>query len=442
MGSAASVAHFYSPFPHESPERNLRVLYVIAMYGPEYLGNLIHRELGEEFVKRGHTFDVFALVSAREPREGGERREGDIRVHRAVAAGTPMADALNALAKPFLHYDRFGAGWLALRQYLARQAPYDVILAEGAYPFGAICALSRASAFPRASALSPAGAKLLITAAGGDFIDSRATSYGYGRFRTARRLMRYAFQRAAAVRATTPLVKERVIALGAPPERTHIIPRNIASYCYPPAGVPLDEFRSQARAALDARFDLGNACLIAAVGRLLPIKGFDLLIRALPAILQKVGDTRVLLVGPNRVDPRLGDYQAHLSELARGLGIADKVIFAGAVEHPAMREILAASDVLAVPSVLEGMNKVAVEGAAVGTPAVVTHTAGIADLLRAHDAGEIVAPDDAAALAQGILRVLCSAAVRQEYAARCLVFAAQFSSANIGAQLVALCEQL
>lgn len=409
----------------------MRILYVIAMYGPEYLGNLIHRELGHEFLKHGHTFEVFSLSAAREMQgRAADSVEEDIRVHRAVAAGRAAPDALNALAKPFLHYDRFGAGWLALARYLRQRPRYDVILAEGAYPFGAMCALAGASS------------NLLVTVAGGDFIDSRATSYGYGRFRTARALMRYAFQRAAAVRATTPLVKARALDLDAPPERVTLIPRNIAAYCYPPQDVPLTEFRSQARELLREKYAPGDAHIVAAVGRLLPIKGFDTLLRALPALVETAGDTRVLLVGPNRVDPKLGDYQAYLTRLARDLNVEQYVTFTGAVEHPEMRALLAAADVIAVPSVLEGMNKVAVEGAAVGTPSVVTRTAGIADLLRDARAGEIVAENSPAALAEGLTRVLCDPAPRQDYAAHGLEFAAQFSSARVGAALVELCEKI
>lgn len=408
----------------------MRILYVIAMYGAGYLGNLIHRELGHEFQAHGHTFEVFALAAAQEL--GGrpaETIEQDIRVHRAVAAGEPLANAWNALARPVLHYERFGAGWRALEHYLRVHPRYDVVLAEGAYPFGAMCALAAA---PR----------LVITVAGGDFIDSRATSYGYGRFRTARALMRFAFRRAAAIRVTTPLVRERATALGAPPERVTLIPRNVASYCYPPPNVPLELFRREARRTLDEQYGLQGAHVVAGVGRLLPIKGFDQLLRALPTVLDCAGDARLLLIGPNRIDPKYGDYQAWLAALAREQKVADKVIFTGAIEHPAMRVLLAAADVIAVPSVVEGMNKVAVEGAAVGTPSVVARTAGIADLLAARAAGEVVRDNSPENLAQGIVRVLCDNTVRAGYVSRGVEFATQFSSTRVGAQLVALCEQV
>ncbi len=404
----------------------MQLLYLIAMYGAEYLGNLIHRELGHEFQKRGHTFRVFALSSAQERRgQPADSIEEHIGVHRALTAGNVPANALNAIGKPFLHYDRFAMGWWKLRTYLARHPEIDLILAEGAYPFGAMATL--ASQKP----------KLVITVAGGDFINSRATQYGYGRFRTARWLMRYAFEHAAALRVTTPLVQERVRALGASPEKIARIPRNIAAYCFPPPSPPLELFRQKQRAELAAKYNLQNANVLVAVGRLLPIKGFDTLLRALPAIQTRAGETRLLLVGPNR-----GNYQSELENLAALCGVRDKVIFTGAIPHQDMPALLAASDVIAIPSVLEGMNKIAVEGAAVGTPSVVTRTAGIADLMTEANVGEIVEPNNADALAARIGDLLNNPARRAELGARGVEWAQQFSSRVVGAQLIELCERV
>ncbi len=423
----------------------MQLLYLIAMYGPQYLGNLIHRELGHEFIARGHGFRVFALASLKERAksstaslESADSIEENIAVHRALTAGTFGSNAVNALAKPLLHYDRFGMGWWTLRHFLAAHPEIDLVLAEGAYPFGAMAATALASL----RTPSPNLPKLVITVAGGDFINSRATQYGYGRFRTARRLMRYAFARASAVRVTTPLVRERVLALGALPEKIALVPRNIAAYCFPPPAVPLATFRADARAALNSQYHFANVHLLLAVGRLLPIKGFDTLLRALPEIIARAGDTRLLLVGPNRIDPQHGDYQKFLERLAVECSVREKIIFTGAVPHQDMRALAAAADLIVVPSVLEGMNKIAVEGAAVATPSVVTRTAGIADLMTQANVGEIVEPNDRAALAERISALLNDAPRRAELGARGVVWAQQFSSRVVGAQLIDVCERV
>lgn len=411
----------------------MRITYFIAAYGSQFLGQEIHRELLHVLQQRGHTVQVFALAG-REQKIAPEQPtcEDGIPVFRAPMEASRLARGINAITKPVLHYGRFSVGWWALRDYLRRNQEIDLILAEGAYPFGAMAAL----------AASARGPKLAISVAGGDFIDSRAAHYGYGRFRTARRLMRYAFQRAAAVRVTTPLVRERVLALGASPEKTALIPRNIASYCFPPETSPLEQFRQEQRAAIAAKYAIQNAHILVAAGRLLPIKGFDTLIRALPQVEARAGDTRLLVIGPNRFDSQHGDYLQYLQALARECGVQDRVIFTGAIPHQDMRGYLAAADLIAVPSVLEGMNKIVVEGAAVGTPSVVTRTAGIADLMDQTVTGAIVEPNDAGGLGEKISALLNDPARRVVLGARGVEWARQFSSEVIGAQLIALCERL
>lgn len=408
------------------------ILYLIAMYGPQYLGNLIHREIGHEFQRHGHTFHVFALAGARD-RENppADTIEEAIPVHRALTAGQLVPNAVNAVTRPWLHYDRFGMGWLTLRHYLAQHPETDLVLAEGAYPFGAMAALARRGRRPR----------LGITVAGGDFIDDRARHYGYGRFRTARTLMRRAFSSAAFIRVTTPLVRDRVLALGAAPDKLAVIPRNIAAYCFPPANLTLEEYRRASRAAIAARYNTGDAAILVSVGRLLPIKGFDVLIRSLAAIRSGVGDVRLLLVGPNRIDPLAGDYQAFLMGLAQECGVAENIVFTGSVPHAEMREHLAAADVIAVPSILEGMNKIAVEGAAVGTPSVVTRTAGIAALMTDANLAQVIEPDNPTELAARLVLLLNNPSLRAELGARGVTWAHQFSSSVVAAQLIALCRQ-
>lgn len=406
------------------------------MYGAEYLGNLIHQELGIEFLRRGHTMQVFALEAKKKlSGKPADSVEEGIAVHRAVGAGTGGIDFFNALVKPIFHYNRFGAGAWQLARYVSRSERIDLFIAEGAYPFGAITAL--ASRVNRQKQ-----APILITAAGGDFIASHVTGYGYGRYRTARWLMGYAFARAAAVRVTTPLVRDRVLELGARPEQIALIPRNIASECFPPRDKPLEQYRAESRASLDARYGLGNARIIAAVGRLLPIKGFDSVVRALPGVIESVGDTRLMIIGPDRIDPLLGDYATFLKKLAIEQGVGDKVIFTGAVPHREMRDYLAGVDALAVPSVVEGMNKVAVEAAAVGTPSVVTQTAGVADLMREAQIGEIVEAGSPKSLASGLALLLRDETRRKAMVEGGLKFAENFSSQVVGAELIDLCERI
>src|SRR5690606_34908907 len=79
------------------------------------------------------------------------------------------------------------------------------------------------------------------------------------------------------------------------------------------------------------------------VGRMVPVKGLDVLLRAMasPEVLQS--DVLLALVGD-------GPLRRRLERLASRLGIADRVIFAGAVDHAALPEWYAAADRLVLPS--------------------------------------------------------------------------------------------
>jgi glycosyltransferase involved in cell wall biosynthesis len=305
-----------------------------------------------------------------------------------------------------------------------------VIIAEGAYPFGAMTWL----------ATSGTGVPYVVSVAGGDFLANVAAGYGYARYRLPRWLMKRSFNAAAVVRAIAPYAGDRAIALGCPAERLALVPRNIAATTYLPIGVDRRAFREAARQRIAARFDLGAAPVIATVGRLLPIKGFDHLVRALPEIAHSRGAVRLLHVGPNREDPRLGDYKRHLVQIAASLGVERSLVFAGSLTLEDVRDALAAADVAAIPSLEEGGNKTMIEAAAVGTPFVATRTSGNAGWAREWDCGLIVEPASAPALAAAISTLLTDDARATTLGENGLRFAEEFRTERVARRMLALCQ--
>ncbi len=102
--------------------------------------------------------------------------------------------------------------------------------------------------------------------------------------------------------------------------------------------------------------------------------------------------------------------------------------------------MLAAADVVAVPSLLESLNKVCIEAAAVGTPFVVTETTGISAWVRGEGIGLVVPPSDPAALSRALNRVLSGEFEYDPEAASAFVGA--FSPDVVAAQLVEIYESL
>jgi glycosyltransferase involved in cell wall biosynthesis len=163
-------------------------------------------------------------------------------------------------------------------------------------------------------------------------------------------------------------------------------------------GVDVEQVRQQA----------GEPCLhtwladqkvptVVAVGRPVPQKNFDTLIKAF-ARAAEVRDLRLVIVGGGQQ----ADIRA-LARLAEELGIRGRVDFVNAVPNPF--SYMAAADTLALPSLWEGSPNVLLEAMACGTPVIASTTAGNApDILGHGEFGLLVEPMDERGLAEAILR--------------------------------------
>ena len=408
----------------------MNILYLIAVYGAEYMAGEIHRELGRELVELGEGFSVLAFESEGERRDREGRREvwdqDGFPVYRRVTAGLARLDLVNRIARPLLKYERFLPAHRALAGHLRDHPEVDLVLAEGAYPFGAIAAL----------ACARRQLPYVVTVAGGDFISSHAVRYGYGRFRFPRFATRQVLAHAAAIRATTGLVREEVVALGGDPGKTFVVPRNVAGALFrsPRHGAP--DRRSGPRADVERRFGPLPGPLLVCAGRLLPIKGFADAIRALAQLPPEFRAARLLVAGPDR-----GGHLGELQRLATDSGVSDAVIFPGALTEEELRTALAAADLVLVPSLLEGMNKVAVEAGALGTPCIITRTTGIAEALGKAGAGVLVEPGDPAGLASAVAALLHDPARRAGMGRAGIAFADGFHPARIAREIQALCAR-
>jgi glycosyltransferase involved in cell wall biosynthesis len=103
-----------------------------------------------------------------------------------------------------------------------------------------------------------------------------------------------------------------------------------------------------------------------------------------------------------------------------------------------MPSYYAAAHVVAVPSLLEGFNKVAVEAAALGTPVVISTGAGAHSYFSQHRAGLVVPAGDVAALADAIAHILSEPSDAEEMAQRGYAMARLFTAQQVAGQLLEL----
>jgi glycosyltransferase involved in cell wall biosynthesis len=166
------------------------------------------------------------------------------------------------------------------------------------------------------------------------------------------------------------------------------------------------------RAAARARLGEGRATVLGVVAQLTPWKGQDTAIEALALLVQEGVDAQLLLVGSakflaraTRFDNR--EYVERLHALVAARGLEDRVSWLG--ERDDVPEIMAALDVLLLPSWEEPFGRALIEAMALGVPVVATDVGGPPEIVTAGQEGELAPPRDQGAWAAAIARILHSA---------------------------------
>jgi phosphatidyl-myo-inositol dimannoside synthase len=159
-----------------------------------------------------------------------------------------------------------------------------------------------------------------------------------------------------------------------------------------PPGVDTDRFRPDAarRAELRTRYALGERPTVLCLSRLVPRKGQDMLIRALPAIRRRVDGAALVIAGG-------GPYMTRLHELAERLGVSEHVTFTGGIPAADLPSYHAMADVFAMPCRtrgagldVEGLGIVFLEASATGVPVVAGSSGGAPETVQHNKTGMVV----------------------------------------------------
>jgi D-inositol-3-phosphate glycosyltransferase len=176
-----------------------------------------------------------------------------------------------------------------------------------------------------------------------------------------------------------------------------------------PCGVNLDLFHPDGPAA-----PRGDRYRIVSVGRFVPRKGFDVVVRALPAI----PDAELVLVGgPDRAHLDSDPEARRLLKLADELGVADRVQLHGSVAREHMPAILRSADVVACTPWYEPFGIVPLEAMACGVPVVASAVGGMLDTVVHEVTGRLVKPKSPAEVAAAVNQLLRDDFLRQSLGA-------------------------
>ena len=271
----------------------------------------------------------------------------------------------------------------------ARRSRPDVLHAHWLLPNGFIAAV----------ASRRLGIPLVVSIPGSDAQVARSNPL----FRS---MARFALRQADLLTANSADLRDAVLPLGADLSKFDMI-----IYGTDPAALRPDE---TGVAALRADLGIGAGDVVAlCVGRMVPKKGFDVLIRALatPALRERpvVG----VMVGE-------GDDKAAWQQLALDLGVAERLRWVGNVPKTAIGRYYNMADVLAMPSVsrpADGLNVCVLDAMSCGKPVVGTTVAGNPLAIVNEETGLLIAEQDADALAGALARLADDPTLRRRMGA-------------------------
>jgi glycosyltransferase involved in cell wall biosynthesis len=162
-----------------------------------------------------------------------------------------------------------------------------------------------------------------------------------------------------------------------------------------------------------ARASLGYApgeLLISTVGHAVPVKAWDVLVRAFGEVSRSWPEARLLLVGGYDAPHERATF-AELKAWIEPRGLSGKIRFLGHVENVA--EPLQASDVFVLPSRSEGHSNALLDGLAAGLPVVASRVGAASEVIRNGENGLLVNREDTAQLVLALDRLLGDAALRR-----------------------------
>jgi glycosyltransferase involved in cell wall biosynthesis len=202
---------------------------------------------------------------------------------------------------------------------------------------------------------------------------------------------RYKFRRAERVACISRFIADQLANWEVPRDKLPIIP----------SAVPMPDLEvlsAQHRETVRARFGVAPGMkLVGNIAALVGHKDQATLLRAAHAVAAQRRDVRFVILGD-------GELKQSLLALRRELNLAEIVSLPGFVDQA--EQCLAAFDVFAMSSCMEGLGSIVLDAFAAGVPVAATAGGGLPELVREHITGLLVPVGDAVKLAEAILRLL------------------------------------
>lgn len=227
-------------------------------------------------------------------------------------------------------------------------------------------------------------------------VDHGSTREGSPRYRATRLLETHAIRQAAHVFTICEGLRADIAARGIPADKVTVIPNAVDVDAFPLAQAP--------DPALQQQWGLAGRTVIGFIGSFYAYEGLDLLVHAMPAVLQQRPDACLLLVGG-------GPQEEALQAQVQALGLQGAVVFTGRVPHSTVARYYDLVDVLAYPRHAMRLTELVtplkpLEAMAQGKLFVASDVGGHRELVQHGKTGVLFKADDAAALTRALLDLL------------------------------------
>lgn len=224
--------------------------------------------------------------------------------------------------------------------------------------------------------------------------------YGKNFFKRLLRIpMKRLYDNSKMIIAVSNNTKELVESIGVPGEKIEVVYNGVEDYML--SREPDDKLINEVR----ARFGIeDDEKVLVTIARVLPRKGQDTVIKALPEVLKEIPNLKYLIVGEGR-------YRQKFSELARELGVGDAVIFTGGVAHDETINFFDLSDIFIMPNrywnnKIEGLPNSLIEASARNKPLIAGDHGGSKEAVQNDVSGLLVDPERVEDVAKAIISIL------------------------------------
>ncbi len=217
--------------------------------------------------------------------------------------------------------------------------------------------------------------------------------------RLMRRPMRRLYRYAASIIAVSRNTKGLLTGIGVPEDKITVIYNGVGE------GMMSGKVEDGKLKALRAKHGIGEAApVIVTIARVLPRKGQDMVIRALPLVKREFPDIVYIVVGEGR-------YKDRFRELAEAGGVSGSVIFTGGVGHEEIIDYLDLADVFVMPSrdwnnKVEGLPNALLEASARAKPVIASKLGGSAEAVKDGVSGILVDPGSVTEIAEAVTSLL------------------------------------